>query len=166
MVRNLLYRRLRRSLHWGMYRILILGLFFSFFSIGLNMEKACNHSSLVFIFGYRQVTIFHNKHRTAHAFGAWTFDLLVLVEWIFGGIQDEREQELKARFYFKCPNGKRLSGCLYIGLIAFMRILYCRTQIPLFRSCFFICFLFSSFRVYTRLNDFKNSLLTTVQIQK
>ena len=51
-------------------------------------------------------------------------------------------------------------------LIAFMRILYCRTQIPLFRSCFFICFLLSSFRVYTRLNDFKNSLLTTVQIQK
>lgn len=31
------------------------------------IKKACNRSWLVYYSGYRQVTLYNNKHRTAHA---------------------------------------------------------------------------------------------------
>ncbi len=56
------------------------------------MEKACNRSLLVFILGYRQVTIFHNKHRTVHAFGSVNLRSACSRGMNIGGIQDEENK--------------------------------------------------------------------------
>lgn len=62
---------------------------------------ACNRPWLVYYSGYRQVTFYNNKHRTAHAKEAWTFHLLVLVVVEYWRYSNSREQELKAQYLKK-----------------------------------------------------------------
>ena len=61
---------------------------------------ACNRPWLVYYSGYRQVTSYYNKHRTAHAKEAWTFYLLVLVVRKLA-VFEVWEQELKAQYLKK-----------------------------------------------------------------
>ena len=62
---------------------------------GVQPFVACSTS------GYRQVTSYTNKHRTAHAKEAWTFYLLVLVVVEYWRYSNSREQELKAQYLKK-----------------------------------------------------------------
>ena len=70
------------------------------------IKRACNHSLLVYNFGYRQVTCTHNKHRTVHAHKRELSDCLFscVENWRHSVVENK---SIKAQ-YLKSIERKRL----------------------------------------------------------